>query len=543
MLREVQSSDRWEVCGTLGERTSCSAAEMERDPLKRPDWREARADSHRCSLNRVVAEAAFFTDQAAISASAPVTHSTRLQRRRAASDRLFMSVRAGAMRTLAACLMVFSLASPAAAQDLADIDEAVVRAMARSHTPGVSAALVRACELADTRAWGLRDVLSRVPLRPDDAMQAASVGKPVAALGLVRLSRSGELGFALDAPLGEAASMLSLKPAEAAGKVTLGALLSHSAGLPPDSRTLASEPGATFRYSGAGFRTAQELADDRLDEPFVARMQDLVFAPARMANSTYAGTALAPPHMPVGAILMFLLPPWLGVAAVLLLVAFVARGSMRRGWRIGPRTIFACFVVAAGAACAILTVPLGVTAGATLVGLAVAFLMVGLVGAFVALLVRMGPWWLRVGVGALVGAASLGLAVQSYLLPLPTRLGGTTGNIAYSLVTTPADLARFAIVLMRPPPGLRDDVAAMLAPRVEAAPNIRWAAGIGVVRTPAGEEVLWQWGSNPGARALFLAVPQRCEAVTVLANGPQGDVVAREIARQLLSIDVSWDVN
>jgi CubicO group peptidase (beta-lactamase class C family) len=148
----------------------------------------------------------------------------------------------------------------------------------------------------------------------DTLFQAASVSKPVSAMGALRLVQEGKVG--LDEDVNKYLRTWKVPPSPAAnGKpVTLRELLSHSAGLnvhgfggyeagkprptllqvldgksPADSAPIRveAEPGVKMEYSGGGYCVIQQLIEDVTGQPFPAAMKKLVLDRAGMATSTF----------------------------------------------------------------------------------------------------------------------------------------------------------------------------------------------------------------------------------------------------------------
>lgn len=147
----------------------------------------------------------------------------------------------------------------------------------------------------------------------DTLFQAASLGKAVAAVGIVALAF--EVGMDLDADLTPCLSVLQddqVNPSRAS--VSLRQLLSHSAGVtvsgfpgyPPEGHVpstldivlgengsntpgLVIDPDRIGRrlYSGGGFHLAQHWAETVSGEPFSELMQRLVLDPVGMERSTF----------------------------------------------------------------------------------------------------------------------------------------------------------------------------------------------------------------------------------------------------------------
>ncbi|KQY94445.1 hypothetical protein ASD24_02470 [Paenibacillus sp. Root52] len=181
------------------------------------------------------------------------------------------------------------------------------------NTPGVSIAVINDFKLDWARGFGVREAGKPEPVTETTLFQAASVSKPIFAIAVMRLVQEGKLD--LDRDVNE--YLTSWKIPSVSGwqpKVTLRQLLSHSAGvtiqgfpgyertgeLPKLVQILNGQhpantssvevnviPGLQFRYSGGGTTIAQQLVEDRLNQPFAEIMSELVFAPLGLTNSTY----------------------------------------------------------------------------------------------------------------------------------------------------------------------------------------------------------------------------------------------------------------
>jgi CubicO group peptidase (beta-lactamase class C family) len=100
-------------------------------------------------------------------------------------------------------------------------------------------------------------------------------------------------------------------------------------------------------------------------------------------------------------------------------------------------------------------------------------------------------------------------------------------NAAYSLLTTPADYARFALYWMAP------HLAPARAPVNRVSAHVAWSMGWGVQTTGQGE-ALFHWGDNGGYKNFVLAFPERRAAVVMMANGARGLRLAGPILRTAL---------
>lgn len=186
--------------------------------------------------------------------------------------------------------------------------------MAYWGVPGLSVAVVAPGEPVWTGAHGVADAAGGRPVTADTVFQAASISKPVTALGVLRLVAEGRLD--LDADVNSYLRTWQVRAA--AGdwrpRVTLRQLLSHTAGttvhgfpgyrrgtprptllqvldgLPPANSApvrVDTLPGAQFRYSGGGTSVVQLVMEEVTGEPFAVLMRRLVLEPLGMARSAY----------------------------------------------------------------------------------------------------------------------------------------------------------------------------------------------------------------------------------------------------------------
>jgi CubicO group peptidase (beta-lactamase class C family) len=182
------------------------------------------------------------------------------------------------------------------------------------HVPGVSVAVIDHGKIDWAKGFGIKESGSNDPVTPETLFQAASISKPVTALGTLHLVEKGILD--MDAPVND--KLVSWKVPEnefsEREKVTLRRLLTHSAGLtvsgfpgyatseqiPTPVQVLDGEkpantppvrvdmiPGSEWRYSGGGFVVTQLLVADMSGRPFQDYMQTTVLAPLGMTHSTF----------------------------------------------------------------------------------------------------------------------------------------------------------------------------------------------------------------------------------------------------------------
>lgn len=186
--------------------------------------------------------------------------------------------------------------------------------MRHYNVPGVSVAVINEGRLEWATAYGFKEAGGKDPVTPETLFQAASISKPAAAMGALRLVDQGALD--LDSPVND--KLLSWKVPEtefsASEKVTLRRLLTHSAGLTvsgfPGYATSAPVPtpvqvldgtgsantpavrvdvipGSQWRYSGGGFVVTQILVADVSGRTFSDYMKTTVLDPLGMNHSTF----------------------------------------------------------------------------------------------------------------------------------------------------------------------------------------------------------------------------------------------------------------
>ena len=185
--------------------------------------------------------------------------------------------------------------------------------MAALHVPGVSIAVVHDGQIEWARGFGVTKT-GGPSVTAETLFQAASISKPVTALGVLRLVQSGKLD--LDTDVNRYLKTWKVPDNEftAKTKVTLRELLTHTAGmtvhgfpgyasdapLPTVTQVLNGEkpantpairvdttPGTIWRYSGGGYVIVQQLLEDVTGKPFPKLMHELVLEPMGMTHSTY----------------------------------------------------------------------------------------------------------------------------------------------------------------------------------------------------------------------------------------------------------------
>ena len=205
--------------------------------------------------------------------------------------------------------------------------------MSEDKVPGVSIAVIHDGRIEWARGFGVTHS-GGAPVTDNTLFQAASISKPVFALGVLRLVDAGKLN--LDANVNDYLKTWKLPENDLTrqSRVTLRGILSHTAGLTvhgfpgyaakapvpttlqvlegtPPANTAAIRvdilPGSRFRYSGGGYVLAQQLLSDVAGIPLPKLMRDSVLAPLGMSRSTFEqplpatrAAEVAMPHKPDG---------------------------------------------------------------------------------------------------------------------------------------------------------------------------------------------------------------------------------------------------
>jgi CubicO group peptidase (beta-lactamase class C family) len=186
--------------------------------------------------------------------------------------------------------------------------------MKHYNVPGVSIAFFEHGKISWTRAYGLADVADGRPVTPETLFQSASISKPAAALGVLRLVQEGKLNLDEDVNLKLRSWKIPENEFTKGQKVTLRRILSHGAGmniqrfpgyaagepLPTTVQILNGErpantvpirvdtvPGTIWRYSGGGYVAMQLLLSDVTGKPVPQLLDELVLRPIGMGHSTF----------------------------------------------------------------------------------------------------------------------------------------------------------------------------------------------------------------------------------------------------------------
>jgi len=166
--------------------------------------------------------------------------------------------------------------------------EELPRLMRIAGVPGIAIAVVDRGKLAWSRGFGVKNMLTRDPVREDTLFEAASMTKPVFAYVVMRLADEKRLD--LDKPL------ITYRRAPNPGndpnleRITARHVLEHSTGLPnwsSEPLVTTQPPGSTYTYSGEAFVWLQLVVEQIMGMGLGSVTQAKLFDPAGMSHSSF----------------------------------------------------------------------------------------------------------------------------------------------------------------------------------------------------------------------------------------------------------------
>jgi CubicO group peptidase (beta-lactamase class C family) len=190
----------------------------------------------------------------------------------------------------------------------------IAQRMAYHGVPAMSIAVIEEGKVQWASAYGVTERGTDRRAAPQTLFQAASVSKPVSAVGALRLAGEGKISLDDNVNRWLRSWKVPESPLTADEKVTLRRLLNHTAGLtvdgfsgyepgsalptvqqildgqPPANNApvrVATVPGTKFSYSGGGYVEVQQLVIDVTGQPFDSYMRESVFQKLGMTSSTY----------------------------------------------------------------------------------------------------------------------------------------------------------------------------------------------------------------------------------------------------------------
>lgn len=185
--------------------------------------------------------------------------------------------------------------------------------MAQLHVPGVSIATIRDGRIDWARGYGVR-YLAGPQVTPQTLFCAASISKPITAMGVLKLVAEGKIDLDTDVNQYLKRWKIPENQFTVQKKVTVRELLSHTSGIgttyddlydpaqpvPTIVQMLNGEkpaktapvrvagvPGTKFAYSNGGYLVLYLLVEDVSGEPFAKFIEQNVLKPIGMNHSTF----------------------------------------------------------------------------------------------------------------------------------------------------------------------------------------------------------------------------------------------------------------
>lgn len=201
-----------------------------------------------------------------------------------------------------------------ATEDQLGVRSSITQRMSHYGVPGISVAVFENGKIVWAKGYGIARHGENVPVTEATLFQAASISKPVTAVGALRLVQDGMLNLDEDVNASLTSWQIPQNQFTKGRVVTLRGLLNHSAGItvhgfpgysvdsavPSLEDVLNGEAPANterievdipidskWRYSGGGYTIVQQLLIDVTKQPFQRSMADSVLRPLGMANSTF----------------------------------------------------------------------------------------------------------------------------------------------------------------------------------------------------------------------------------------------------------------
>lgn len=162
------------------------------------------------------------------------------------------------------------------------------RLMRIAGVPGVAIAVVDQARPVWSGSFGVKNMLTRDPVREDTLFEAASMTKPVFAYVVMRLADEKRLD--LDKPLARYRRPANLGIDPNIELITARQVLAHSTGLPNwafEPLVTSSAPGSRYTYSGEAFIWLQLVVETIMGMGLGSVMQAKLFGPAGMSHSSF----------------------------------------------------------------------------------------------------------------------------------------------------------------------------------------------------------------------------------------------------------------
>jgi CubicO group peptidase (beta-lactamase class C family) len=171
---------------------------------------------------------------------------------------------------------------------IARLEKDIPTLMKEAEIPGLSIGYI-----ANGQTWahgfGVTDRKTNTPVTEDTVFNIASLSKTVFSYGVLKLVDQGKIG--LDVPLSTYLPKPYIEGDDRLQKITARFVLSHRTGFPnwrgDGPLKIYFTPGERFSYSGEGMVYLQRVVEQIAGKPLNDYMQEAVFTPLGMKNSSY----------------------------------------------------------------------------------------------------------------------------------------------------------------------------------------------------------------------------------------------------------------
>lgn len=433
--------------------------------------------------------------------------------------------------------------------------------MAMLRIPGVAIAIVKDGRPVFLGHFGIADRRHDQVIEAGSQFEAGALGNVVTTYAAATMMRD-KLLF-LDAPLSRDLNARWIKNQKEDAAVTLRLVLAHMSGLGDNpvhpSGQLRAEPGTRFLHSGEGFVYLQHVMESVSHRSFETLMQDRVFRPLDMTQSTFLDRpqVIVRGHVPLSMpLIAFYLPLFAGFLVALVVTIGVLRFVYDTH---RPQLMHMIFPVMAAILTAIATVWLNMGfAMMVLIGL-IAITFGLLLGLFAYGLTLVLPF---IGLGdgtdgvvlrgqregsarahVLVACLSVLIALPLLHVTLPVMrlpFGQVKApNAALTFQTSAEDMSRFMIELLEGDKIGKAMTGQIFSQQVRIGPDKGRALGLGLQRNQ-NRITYWERGSTTGFESLMVLEPARDTGLVVLTNSSEGASLAQEMARHILGIETRW---
>jgi CubicO group peptidase (beta-lactamase class C family) len=222
---------------------------------------------------------------------------------------------------LLASSTAFASSTQATVPDFAAIDAYVEAQMKDIHLPGVAIGIIQDNKILYLNGYGIADPSERA-VTPQTPFWLASLAKPVTALAVMQLVEAGHVE--LDAPVQRYLPYFRLADEQVSAAITVRHLLNHTSGLSvetgnekypsqamldwtPEQRVrelsdnaLTHPAGTTYEYSNVNYAILALIVETVSGQSFESYVQEHIFNPLEMSQSTYYQPEAIPPDSAAG---------------------------------------------------------------------------------------------------------------------------------------------------------------------------------------------------------------------------------------------------